>query len=293
MAAQAALQVVVEIGPHRSADNIGACVLRGAQHRLQPFRRGDFVVVDHQQAVGVGKCRQRGFERGIDRVAIALARLDHAEPGKFARRQEIRSRPERFRIPMASFSTITTAKRRPVCWATSDSSVSRRCCGRRKAGNTDHGLDRRVERGRHRRPRARAVRKSVETFRCRALVEVSVMSALTWFLSTPQGRTASRKEDHVPKRDRNNDTATMLAISGPSCARGDAKCSGTVNATGLAEADTAGVQRRRENSFLNSFWEFGKLVVVDLRRPHSVHVEIRRIGDIGLVAARTSRASAE
>src|SRR6202022_462083 len=36
--------------------------------------------------------------------------------------------------PEASFSTMTTAKRRSVRWLASDSSVSRRCCGRRKHG---------------------------------------------------------------------------------------------------------------------------------------------------------------
>jgi hypothetical protein len=34
----------------------------------------------------------------------------------------------------ASFSTMTTAKRRAVRWEASDSSVTRKCCGRRKEG---------------------------------------------------------------------------------------------------------------------------------------------------------------
>ena len=79
MAAKPALAFVIELRKYRSADHIRAVRLRGAQHQLQPVRRGDFVVVDHQEIGGRGERRQRGLEGGVDGVAIALPRLDHAE----------------------------------------------------------------------------------------------------------------------------------------------------------------------------------------------------------------------
>jgi len=79
MAAQAALHLVVDIRPHRTTDKIGAGGLGRRNHPLEPVRRGNLVVIDHQKMLRGGERRQRGFEGGIDRVAIALARLDHAE----------------------------------------------------------------------------------------------------------------------------------------------------------------------------------------------------------------------
>ena len=51
-----------------------------------------------RKLVGGRECLQRRLERGVDRVAIALVRLDDAEPWEICRRRGIRPQPARSRI---------------------------------------------------------------------------------------------------------------------------------------------------------------------------------------------------
>ena len=58
------------------------------EHLLQPVRRGDFIIVDHQEMRRTGKARQRRLKSGIDRIAVALLRFDDAKAGKLSLRQK-------------------------------------------------------------------------------------------------------------------------------------------------------------------------------------------------------------
>jgi hypothetical protein len=90
MAREPGLAVVVEHRQHRPADHVGTRRLRGANHQFEPVGRGDLVVVDHQEARCGGKQRLRRFERGVDRLAIALPLLDQADTLELAGGEKFR-----------------------------------------------------------------------------------------------------------------------------------------------------------------------------------------------------------
>ena len=153
VAAKSALAVVVEMGLYRPADQVGAGGFRAAHHQLEPVRRGNLVVVDHQEMLGGGKRRHRGLERGIDRVAIALPRLDHAQPGKSARAEKFGGNGH---AAAAGGIVFDNDDREAAIGALGGERFQRQPQMLRtaEAGDADHDPDRRVERGRRRRQRA-------------------------------------------------------------------------------------------------------------------------------------------
>ncbi len=152
VAAKPAFAGVVEIGLYGTADQIGAGGLRAMHHQLEPVRRGDLVVVDHQEMVRRRERRHRGLERGIDRVAIALLRLDHAQPGKAAGAEEFGGNGHAAAPCRVVFDNDD---REAAIGALGGERFQRQPQMLRtaKAGDADHDPDRRVERGRHRRQR--------------------------------------------------------------------------------------------------------------------------------------------
>ena len=187
-----------------------------------------------------GKRRHRGLERGIDRVAIALPRLDHAQPGKSAGLQKFGGYGH---ATAPGGIVLHDDDRETAIGALSGERFQRQPQMLRtaKAGDADHDPDRTIQRRRRRRQRAGGGGHHL-----RGSPSAGILSFLKFLVMTRACSFASRwlSFSHVSARD-------PTAISRHSCPNLDgrrASGGGRSNRAGCPRAASASDSRRVANA---------------------------------------------
>ena len=143
-----------------------------------------------------GKRRQRGLERGIDRVAIALPRLDHAQAGKLPGLQKFSG--DRHATAPGGI-VLDDDDRETAIGALTGEQFQRQPQMLRtaKAGNADHDPDRTIERRRRRRQRAGDGGHHLRGWHRLGILSVPEILVITLLVFAPGMRSFS----HVSARD--------------------------------------------------------------------------------------------